>query len=158
MGDRNKVLDKLRRLCSRREYCSSDILKKASAALDGDMDTAREILDELVKEKYVDDLRYASAFARDKSSIAGWGEKKIGYMLAAKGIGKDIITEALTEIDRHKADGRLEKLLDNKWKTLKNDPQAKMKLIRFALSRGYDYERIKEWDYERLQKTDDLGD
>ena len=141
-GDALKVLDKLRRLCSRREYCTSDILKKASEALDGDHNRAEEVLQVLVSERYVDDLRYASAFARDKASISGWGEVKIKYMLSAKGIAKDVIARALEEIDEGKAESRLEKLLENKWKSLKDDPQGKMKLIRFALGRGYGYEDI----------------
>ena len=141
-GDALKVLDKLRRLCSRREYCTSDILKKASEALDGDQNRAEEILQVLVSERYVDDLRYASAYARDKASISGWGEVKIKYMLSAKGIARDVIAKALEEIDEGKAESRLEKLLENKWKSLKDDPQGKMKLIRFALGRGYGYEDI----------------
>ena len=141
-GDALKVLDKLRRLCSRREYCTSDILKKASEALDGDHNRAEEVLQVLVSERYVDDLRYASAYARDKSSISGWGEVKIKYMLSAKGIARDVIAKALEEIDEGKAESRLDKLLENKWKSLKDDPQGKMKLIRFALGRGYGYEDI----------------
>lgn len=140
-----KVLDRLRRQCSRREYCSSDILRKAAEALGKDYDAASEVLRVLVEERYVDDLRYASAFARDKSSIAGWGEVKIRYMLSAKGVAKKVIDEALQEIDRPKADMRLEKLLENKWKTLKNDPQGKLKLIRFALGRGYGYEDVSSY-------------
>lgn len=138
-----KVTDRLRGLCSRREYCSADILNKASEALDGDADGARKVLETLVDEKYVDDLRYASAYARDKSSIAGWGETKIRYMLAAKGVSKDVIARALDEIDRSKADARLEKLMANRYKTLKEDPQCRMKLLRFALGRGYSYDDVR---------------
>lgn len=141
-GETLKVLDRMRRLCSRREYCCSDILKKAADALEGNRGKAQEVLDVLLKERYVDDLRYASAYARDKASIAGWGEVKIRYMLSAKGIAKDVIAQALAEIDEGRAEGRLEKLLVNKWKSLKDDPQGKMKLIRFALGRGYGYDEV----------------
>ena len=88
--DLQKVADRMKALCSRREYCLSDIRKKVLTLLDGDEDCAEAVLNQLVEQKYVDDLRYASAFARDKSSIAGWGEVKIRYMLAAKGISRDI--------------------------------------------------------------------
>ena len=96
----------------------------------------------LVNEKYVDDLRYASAFARDKSAIQGWGEVKIRYMLSAKGVPRDVIDKALEEIDQDKADSRLEKLLQNKLKSLKDDPQRRLKLLRFALGRGYSYDEV----------------
>ena len=142
MDTADKILNNLRRLCSRREYCTADVLKKAEKALDGDHQQAVKVLNVLVEEKYVDDRRYAAAFARDKSSIAGWGAVKIRYMLSAKGISKDIISEALEEVDVRKADDRLRKLLENKNRSLKEDPQRKMKLLRFALGRGYSYDEV----------------
>lgn len=138
----DKVADRLRRLCSRREYCRADIVRKAADALDGDRVKAEEIADKLVSERYVDDFRYASAFARDKSSISGWGAVKIRYALAAKGVAKDVISEALEEIDQAKSDARLEKLIENKYRTLKEDPQCRLKMIRFGLGRGYGYDEI----------------
>lgn len=138
-----KVTDRMRRLCSRREYCSSDILKKVSDALDGDRDAASKVLDVLVADKYVDDLRYATAYARDKATISGWGVTKIRYMLSGKGIERELISKALEEIDEGKAEVRLGKLLENKWRTLKDDPHANLKLLRFALGRGYGYEESK---------------
>lgn len=144
MSDSDKILNNLRRQCSRREYCESDVLKKAEKALDGDRQEAMKILAVLVEEKYVDDRRYAEAYARDKAAIAGWGAVKIRYMLSAKGISRDIISQALEEIDARKADDRLKKLLENKYRTLKDDPQWKMKLLRFALGRGYSYDEVSE--------------
>ena len=142
LKDLLKVADRMRTLCSRREYCTGDILKKAAAALDGDKQKAAEIVAKLIEEKYIDDLRYASAYARDKSSIAGWGEAKIRYMLSAKGISKDIVTQAFESIDENKAAGRLEKLMDNKARSLKGDPQARLKMLRFGMGRGYSYEEV----------------
>ena len=140
--DVQKLIDRLRRLCSRREYCMSDILKKAATALDGDRDAAAKVLDVLVSEKYVDDLRYATAYAREKAMIAGWGETKIRYMLSTKRIDRALVDQALTEIDSSKADSRLQKLLENKARTLKADPQIRLKLLRFALGRGYQYDDV----------------
>lgn len=142
--DPQKVADRMRGLCSRREYCRQDIMKKVLAALGGDADEAGRIMDRLVEEKYIDELRYASAFARDKSSIAGWGATKIRYMLAAKGIDRETIAAALQEVDEGKASDRLEKLLSAKVRSLKDDPQCRMKLLRFALGRGYQYDEAAE--------------
>ena len=142
--DVTKVLDNLRRQCSRREYCVSDVMKKARKALEGDEAQAREVVDKLLKDKYVDDSRYAAAYAREKSSVSGWGDVKIRYMLSSKGISGDVISQALTEVDRHRAGSRLEKLLENKYRTLKDDPQWRLKLLRFALGRGYSYDEVNE--------------
>ena len=142
MKDITKLLDNLRRQCSRREYCTSDVFSKALKGLEGDKEAADVVVQKLVEEKYVDDRRYCEAYAREKSSISGWGQVKIRYMLSAKGISKDVISQALTEIDAAKADTRLEKLLENKYRALKDDPQWKMKLLRFALGRGYSFEEV----------------
>lgn len=134
----------MRNLCSRREYCRADIMKKAMSALDGDREKAEKVIEILVAEKYIDELRYASAFARDKSAISGWGETKIRYMLSSKGVPREIIDKALEEIDESKAMTRLEKLMENKYRSLKDDPQCRLKMLRFGLGRGYGYEEVSE--------------
>ena len=144
MKDPQKVADRMRALCSRREYCRRDILKKVQTALDGDSVKAAEVVGKLVEERYIDDLRYATAFARDKASIAGWGEAKIKYMLSSKGIDREVIAQALEEVDDKRAETRLEKLMENKARSLKEDPQKRLKLLRFGLGRGYSYDQVAE--------------
>lgn len=141
--EKDKVLSSLQTLCSRQECCSKDIYAKALRRLDGDAEAAHSVLQALVDDGYVDDRRYAAAFAREKASITGWGPVKIKFALAAKGIGAGIAAEGMAEIDGEKSLERLSRLLDAKWKTLQDDPQGKLKLIRFALSRGYDYATVK---------------
>ena len=139
-----KVLDRLRGLCSRREYCVEDVRQKAVKALDGDVDAAAEVVATLIKDRYVDDLRYASAFSRDKASIQGWGEVKIRYMLSAKKISREVIDQALNEIDAGRASSKLQKLLETKYKSLREDPQCRLKLLRYALGRGYSYDEVND--------------
>ena len=143
MDDSKKIKERLQRLCVRRECCSSEIFQKAVAALDGDEDEARRILESLTEDRFVDDTRYASAFAREKSSLAGWGVIKIKHNLALKKIPRAAIDEALSGIDADTADRKLRALLDAKALTLEGDPQKKIKLIRFALSRGYQWDDIE---------------
>lgn len=147
--EKAKVLDNLRRQCSRREYCTSDIRKKISDAyakasvVDCTLEDAlSSIVESLVKDRYLSDSRYAAAFARDKASLSGWGEAKIRYMLAGKGVSKDVISEALRQVDGQGAAVRLERLLGVKYNALREDPQCKLKLLRYALSRGYSYDEV----------------
>jgi len=140
-----KVLRCLENQCARREYCSSDIYRKALDKFEGDSAAAAEVLASLKENRYVDDLRYASAFARDKASLGGWGSFKIRQALQAKSIEDGVIDEALGSVDPEKASERLEHLLTTKWKSLQGDPQAKLKLMKFALSRGYDYSEIRQF-------------
>ena len=114
---------------------------------------ADAVVEALVAEGYVDDRRYAAAFARDKSSLSGWGPVKIRSALLARGIDRAVVLEALEEIDPERAASRLEKVLEAKWRTLRDDPQGRLKLIRFALSRGYDYEPVRPL-VERLTRPE----
>lgn len=139
-----KILLRLQAQCSKREYCRQDISKKALERCEGDAEAAEQIVESLVADRFVSDRRYAEAFAREKSSISGWGPAKISFALRAKRISAEDISAALEEIDGDKADSRLQRLLEHKWKSLQGDPQAKLKLIRFALGRGYGYEQIRE--------------
>ena len=140
--DPKKLLERYARQCARMEYCSSDIRRKALKALGGDADAAEKIVASLVKDGFVDDRRYAGAFVREKSALQGWGEAKLRFMLAGKGISRDVIADALTEIDAEKASARLEKLLQAKARTLEGDPAFRLKLLKFGLSRGYAYDEV----------------
>ena len=140
--DKEQVLTYLQNLCAKRECCRSEVLKKAEKALEGDRAAAQEMLEALVADRYVDDARYAAAFAREKSSLTGWGPDKIRYALMMKGIPKPYIAAALEEIDPEKASERMEKLVEAKCKALQGDPYIKFKLIKYALSRGYRYDDV----------------
>ena len=139
-----RVLDSLQAKCVRREYCVSDIRKKALKAVDGDNAKAEELVKALVRERFVDDMRFASAFAREKSSLTGWGPSKIRYALQMKGIDRETISSALEEIDENAADAKLLKVLTAKWRLLREDPYGKFKLIKFGLSRGYAYDDVAQ--------------
>ena len=139
-----KVLSRLEAMCSRREYCRKDIGEKALKALDGDARAAQEILDSLAGNRFVDDGRYAGAFAREKAQLDGWGPHKIRHALRAKGIEPSLIEEAIGTIDLQESAQKLDKLLQAKARSLEGDPQKKLKLIKFALSRGYDYDQVRD--------------
>ena len=135
-------MDRLQASCSKREYCSSDVFRKALKAFDGDRELAGKVLQSLLDDKFVDDLRYASAFAREKSRLTGWGPAKITYTLVAKGIPRSVAAEALGEVDQEEAGRRMRSVLETKFKTLAGDPQVKFKLLKFGLTRGYEYDQV----------------
>lgn len=142
--DAARCLSRLQKLCSKAEYCTADIRRKALKDLEGDAEAAEKIVEALVADKYVDNVRYASAFAREKASLQGWGPVKIRFQLRAKGVSDADIRAALEEIEPEKAGAKLQKLLQAKAKTLEGDPQFRLKLIKFGLSRGYEYDAVEK--------------
>ena len=149
--EKTRMLGRMMRLCAGRECCSSDIRRKLAALPAAD---AQEILDTLRREGYLDDARYARAFARDKSALQGWGSLKIQLALQKKQIDAAAIADALEAIDLPAADARKEQLLHAKWKALarEEDPRRKQaKFFRYALGRGYGYEEPKRI-YDHLRR------
>lgn len=138
-----KCLSRLQKLCSKAEYCEADIYRKALKALDGDAQAAAKVLASLKEDRYVDNARYAAAFARDKANFQGWGPVKIRFQLRAKGVSEADITQALQEIEPAKAEEKMERVLAAKAKTLQGDPQFRLKLLKFGLTRGYDYDDVE---------------
>ena len=141
--DATQCLSRLQKLCSKAEYCRADVYRKALKDLEGDTEAAGQVVEQLVADKYVDDARYASAYAREKAGLQGWGPVKIRFQLRAKGVSDADIASALQEIEPERADARLEKLLAAKARTLEGDPQFRLKLLKFALSRGYEYDTVE---------------
>ena len=148
--EKTRMLGRMMRLCAGRECCRSEIRRKLSGLPAADV---QDILDTLCREGYLDDARYARAFAHDKSALQGWGSLKIRLALQQKQIDADVIATALESIDLPAADARMEQLLRAKWKSLarEEDPARKeARFFRYALGRGYGYEEIKRiYDYLR---------
>ncbi len=153
--EQKEILDRMRTLCAKREYCETDIRKKLAKLyrdLNGpfsemspsDARAADETVVSLRQDGYIDDYRYARAYARDKSSLSGWGKVKIRHSLAAKGIPKECIDAALSEIAEGAGTERLARALEMKAASLREDPHCKFKLLRFALGRGYEYAEIRD--------------
>ena len=148
--DKDVMLNRLMRQCAMREYCRSDIRRKLAGLPQAEAD---EILSKLCREGYVDDVRYARAFARDKSALQGWGSLKIKLALQRKAIDAAAIASALEAIDTPAAEARKEQVLRTKWDALdrEEDPARRQaKFFRYAMSRGYGYEETKRiYDYLR---------
>lgn len=149
--DKKQALNKAMALCARQEYCVGDIREKLK--IWGIEEEDRDIvIKELVKQKFVDDLRFTIAYVRDKVRFNQWGRVKIRYMLSAKKIPGQIIDRALDEIDMEVYTEVLKDLLQKKDKTLKSEADPwirKQKLIRFAVSRGFEMDEI----YQALPRS-----
>ncbi len=135
---------RLSALCARTEYCVSDMKTKMSG-WDLPEGAEERILMRLVKEKYVDENRYAHAFVRSKFKFNRWGREKIVRMLKQKRISGSDITDALNEIGEEESDETLMELLEKKMHSTKHktDYELYVKLLRFAVSRGFSLDSAK---------------
>ena len=104
-------------------------------------DVQEEVLQYLVKEGYIDESRYARYFINDKIKYNKWGRKKVEQALYYKRIPRDVYQPILDEVAEDDYEEILLPLLRTKLRSLKysDDYEKRMKLIRFAMQRGFSY-------------------
>lgn len=107
-------------------------------------DLVEEILSELISDGFVNEERFAQAFARGKFRSNKWGRVKIELGLRRKGLSEYCIRSGLQEIDEAAYRETLQQLLQKKWQSLyREEPYVrKHKTARYALSKGYESELI----------------
>lgn len=141
--DQTIAYDKAALLCSRSEKCSSEIVDKLK--LWGlSADESESVIKKLISEKYLDNERFARAYAKDKFRFNRWGRQKIEYMLRAKHINQEIVKIALEEITDEGYADELLRLIADKEKTIKAKDRydKRNKLMRFAMGRGFESGKI----------------
>ena len=150
-----QALASLMRLCARAERSSGDAMRLMATWMVPEADRLG-VLQRLIKERFIDDSRYADAFVREKANLSAWGEYKIRATLRRKGIADSIISEALQQIPSEQALERLTGRLKRKVRTIKYDTtyQLKTKLLRYALSLGFSMDESMRCVEEVMQNID----
>ena len=132
-------------LCAQAEHCEQEMRDKLKRW--GVDESAQDrIIQRLIRERYIDNERYARAFVKDKIRYNKWGRRKVQQALWLKRIDKDIQQRVLDEIDEKEYLDVLRPLLKQKRKTTKaeSDYELNQKLVRFALGRGFTFDIIRQ--------------
>ena len=132
-------------LCAQAEHCQWEMLEKMRRWELPEEEQAR-VMQRLVSERYVDDERYARAFVKDKVRYNKWGRRKVEQALWQKHIDDDIRQRVLDEVDDSEYLAVLKPLLQQKRRSTKaaNDYELNQKLVRFAVSRGFTFDIIRQ--------------
>ena len=158
MKSENEAYLTLTALCAQAEHCQWEMLEKMRRWEVSEEAQAR-VMQRLVKEKYVDDERYAEAFVKDKIRYNKWGRRKVDQGLWQKHVDADIRKRVLDEVDDDEYLSVLRPLLKQKRKTTKanSDYELNQKLMRFALGRGFTFDIIRQCiDVEEEPDDDDF--
>lgn len=140
-----KVLAKLMSLCAKGEHSSGEMRQKMRLWGVDEAAQAR-IMEQLVKEKFIDDERYTRAFVNDKIKYNQWGRRKIEQALWTKGIDKATQQKVLDTVDENLYLEALRPLLKSKSRSVggRNEFERQMKLARYAMSRGFSMSQVNE--------------
>lgn len=154
-----EALLRLTTLCAQSEHCSWEMTEKMRRWELSEEAQAR-IMEQLVKEHYVDDTRYCRCFAHDKIKYNKWGRRKVEQALMAKRVGRDVFRSVLDEVDDEEYLRVLRPLLQAKRRQLKttSEYEANGRLIRFALGRGFTMDLIRQCLDTDGYETEDDGD
>ena len=132
-------------LCAQAEHCEQEMRDKMKRWELDEM-VQNHVIKRLTEERYIDNERYARAFVKDKIRYNKWGRRKVQQALWMKRIDTDIQQRVLDEIDEKEYLDVLRPLLKQKRKSIKagNDYELNQKLVRFALSRGFTFDIIRQ--------------
>ena len=132
-------------LCAQAEHCQYEMLEKMRR-WEIPEDAQARVMAKLIKERYIDDERFAQAFVKDKIRYNKWGRRKVEQALWQKRIDEDIRKRVLDEVDEDEYLSILRPLLKQKRKTIKadSDYELNQKLMRFALGRGFTFDIIRQ--------------
>lgn len=140
-----EAYQKLTDLCARGEHCQHEMTEKMRRWGVSDEEQA-QVMARLIDERYVDDARYTHAFVYDKIRYSKWGRRKVEQALWMKHIDATIIQEELDAVEDEEYTTVLKPLLRQKRRSTKasSDYELNMKLIKFAISRGFTMDIIKQ--------------
>ena len=143
--DLHSAREKIQAYCAYQERCHMEVTMKLKSW--GLIQEAIDLLIiELIQFNFLNEERYSRSFARGKFRIKKWGKIKIRTALKKREVYFKCIDLAMLEIDDKTYLNTLKELLQKKNDVLKetNSYKRKMKLIRYLVTRGYEYDLIHD--------------
>lgn len=139
-----EALSKMEAFCATAEHCRAEVTEKMQR-WGLAYDAVNRIADHLEREKFIDEERYCRAFINDKYRFAKWGKAKIAQALRLKKISPYVFNLMLNKIDQDEYLEILRGLLESKRKSVRGTSPYEQngKLVRFALSRGFEMDDIR---------------
>jgi regulatory protein len=141
-----QALPKAKHYCAYQERSHSDVKDKLySFGLN--TKEVDQIVSTLIEENYLNEERFAIQFAGGHFRTKKWGRVKITHALKQKQVSPYCIKKALKQIDEDEYLKVLQKLFEEKLKTLKSEKNIfvkKRKLQDHLLQKGFESDLIRE--------------
>ena len=162
MMTEQEVLLKLTALCAGSEHCSHEMLEKMRR-WEVDEATQVSVMAYLTNEKFIDDERFCRLFVREKIRFNKWGRRKVEMALYQKRIPAEISKPILDEVPDEDYLAVLRPLIKSKGKTVRaaSEYEKNMKLIKFAMGRGFTFDIIRQClsgEMDEIDETDSIDE
>jgi len=128
--------------CVSQEHCIGEVrFKMKQWGINNNL--INSTIDQLIDEGFIDEKRYASAFARGKFKLFDWGKIKIANELRMKGIPSGLVSEALNEIDEDEYKETVKSLINKKLGSNKQPSRGeRSKIFNYLMGKGFETEII----------------
>jgi len=150
---KEQALQKAKHYCGYQERNHSEVKEKLYSFGLWKKDV-EEIISTLIEENYLNEERYAIAFAGGKFRMKHWGRTKIKYELQQKNISAYCIKKAIKEINDEDYQKTFSKLAAERWASLKSEKNIfikKRKTQDYLLQKGFEYEMINDF-FKKMQE------
>ena len=142
---KEQALQKLKHYCAYQERCHSEVKEKLYqlGVWKKDHD---EIIAALIEENYLNEERFAIAYAGGKFRVKQWGRVKIKYELKQKQVSDYSIKKAMKQIDEEEYLSVLNKLAKEKYAALKSEQYLvrKKKTMDYLLAKGFESDLVRK--------------
>lgn len=147
-----KALEKIKQYCAYQERCHSEVRNKLYG-FGLNSEEIESIISTLIQENFLNEERFALAFAGGKFRIKKWGKAKIKQALNFKKISPYCIDKAIKSLDDSIYEKNFEKLADIKWLSLKGEQNKyikQAKLRRYLMGKGYESALITNFLHKQV--------
>ena len=146
--DEKLILEKMRSYCMYQERCIQEVKKKLTR-LQVVPKSKSKIINHLIDDDYLNEVRFTKSFIQGKLRIKKWGRIKLNYELKIRGVKKFIIDGEINKISKRDYYDYFNEFSNNKIKTLKGSKeQKKRSFINYFTYRGWEnnliYEKLNE--------------
>ncbi len=132
-------LEKLKHFCAYQERSHHEVTEKlyALGVWKRDHD---EIISSLIEQNFLNEERFAIAFAGGRFRMKQWGRVKIRYEMKLRKIGDYLIRKGLAQIPEDDYLVTLSKLAEKKWLSLKGEQplMKRKKTMDYLLQKGFE--------------------
>ena len=143
-----EALQKVEAYCSTGEHCESEVREKLKR-MEIEPDVVVKIIRSLKENRFVDDRRYAGAYANDKLRFSKWGRLKIAIGLKHKQISQEVIDDVLSNLDEAEYNDILRQVIVSRRKSINGntDYECNIKLLKSVAGRGFEISLIRKSIY-----------
>jgi regulatory protein len=138
-----ELREKIFRYCSYQERCHSEVKQKLFE-LGASCDESDEIIIELLTQGFLNEERFAKAFAGGKFRLKSWGRIKITHALEQKGLTANCIKAGLSEIEEDAYVQTLLRLIEAKLAQVDEDDlfRRREKVANYLIQKGFEPELV----------------